>query len=143
MSSDCERHDDNPAWARGLKKYGNYYEGIVESAELALEMHKQETVTTFGVRRTEKSKSSPAIHSNKENENNENNSNNKLKVTKHSLSCIIFFSCMHYNNSQKLPPKYTGSKQLVTQLLNLMAYHFVQSEHRNIIAPWKTVLQAT
>ena len=45
MSSDCESHDDNPAWARGLKKYGNYYEGIVESAELALEMHKQETVT--------------------------------------------------------------------------------------------------
>ena len=67
MSSDCESHDDNPlipAWARGLKKYGNYYEGIVESVELALEMHKQETVTTFGVRRTE---SSPAIHSNKEN----------------------------------------------------------------------------
>ena len=41
---------------------------------------------------------------------------------------------MHYNNSQKLPPKYTGSKQLVTQLLNLMEYHFVQSEHRNMIA---------
>ena len=74
MSLDSESHDDNPAWARGLKEYGNYYEGIVESAELALEMHKHETVTTFGVRRTEKSKSSPAIHSNKENENNENNS---------------------------------------------------------------------
>ena len=88
-------------------------------------MHKQETVTTFGVRRTE---SSPAIHSNKE---NENNSKDKLKVTKPSL---LFIKLYHYNNSQKLPPKYTGSKQLVTQLLNLMAYHFVQSEHRNMIA---------
>ena len=85
MSLDCESHDDNPAWARGLKKYGKYYEGIVESAELALEMHKQETITTFGVRRTE---SSPAIHSNKE---NENNSKDKLKVTKPSLLFIKLY----------------------------------------------------
>ena len=84
---DCERHGDNPAWARGLKKYGNYYEGIVESAELALEMHKQETVTTFG---TEKPKSSPAFHSNKENENNEDNSKDK-QVTKHSLLFIKLY----------------------------------------------------
>ena len=49
-----------PAWTRGLKKYGNYYEGIVESAELVLEMHKQDTVTTFGIRRTEKPRSALA-----------------------------------------------------------------------------------
>jgi hypothetical protein len=49
-----------PAWTRGLKKYGNYYEGIVKSAELALEIHKQDTVTTFGIRRTEKPKSALA-----------------------------------------------------------------------------------
>ena len=48
-----------PAWTRGLKKYGNYYEGT-ESAELVLEMHKQDTVTTFGIRRTEKPRSALA-----------------------------------------------------------------------------------
>ena len=51
----------SPAWTRGLKKYGNYYEGIVERAELVLEMHKQDTVTTFGIRRTEKPRSAPAV----------------------------------------------------------------------------------
>lgn len=44
----------HPAWTRRLKKYGNYYEGIVERADLVLEIHKQHTVTTFGIRRTEK-----------------------------------------------------------------------------------------
>ena len=60
----CDVDDDNgtnPPWARGLKKYGNYYEGIVERAELVLEMHKQETVTTFGIRRTERPRSAPAV----------------------------------------------------------------------------------
>lgn len=36
-------------WAMGLKRYGKYYEGIVESAELVLEMHKQDTISTFGI----------------------------------------------------------------------------------------------
>ena len=60
---DCCLGDTNtrPAWTRGLKKYGNYYEGIVERADLVLEMHKQDTVTTFGIRRTEKPRSAPAI----------------------------------------------------------------------------------
>ena len=40
--------DAGPVWTRGLKKYGNYHEGIVERAELVLEMHKQDTITTFG-----------------------------------------------------------------------------------------------
>ena len=42
-----------PAWTRGLKKYRNYYEGVAESAELVLGMHKQDAVTTFGIRWTE------------------------------------------------------------------------------------------
>ena len=53
--------DAGPVWTRGLKKYGNYYEGIVERAELVLEMHKQDTITTFGIRRTEKPRSASAV----------------------------------------------------------------------------------
>lgn len=47
----------DPPWAKGLKKYGNYYEGMVENAHLTLELHKVDTVTTFGIRRTEKPRS--------------------------------------------------------------------------------------
>lgn len=53
--------DTGPLWTRGLKKYGNYYEGIVERADLVLEMHKQDTVATFGIRWTEKPRSAPAV----------------------------------------------------------------------------------
>ena len=48
--SDCPL----PSWAKGLKKYGTYYEGVISDAESVLELHKKETVTTFGIRRTEK-----------------------------------------------------------------------------------------
>ena len=60
---DCCLGDTNtrPAWTRDLDKYGNYYEGIVKKANLVLEMHKQDTVTTFSIRRTEKLRSAPAI----------------------------------------------------------------------------------
>ena len=63
MSTDlasCHPGDTNtsPAWTRGLRKY---YEGIVERADLVLEMHKQDTVTTFGIRRTEKPRSAPIV----------------------------------------------------------------------------------
>ena len=46
-ASDCCLGDTNtsPAWTRGIKKYGNYYEGVVERADLVLEMHKQYTIT--------------------------------------------------------------------------------------------------
>ena len=57
--SDCPL----PSWAKVLKKYGTYYEGVISDAESVLELHKKETVTTFGIRRTEK----PAC--NKENKN--------------------------------------------------------------------------
>ena len=54
--------DTGPAtWTNGLKKYGHYFEGIVERVEHVLELHKQDTVTTFGIRRTEKPRSSPTV----------------------------------------------------------------------------------
>ena len=69
-------------WAMGLKRYGKYYEGIVESAELVLEMHKQDTISTFGIWRTERPRSAPAVG--KENiveQGTENkDSKDKLKV---------------------------------------------------------------
>ena len=69
-----------PAWTRGLKKYGNYYEGTVESAELVLE---QDTVTTFGIRRTEKPRSAlvaPVVG--KENANQDHAQQHKGSVDK-------------------------------------------------------------
>ena len=41
-----------PAWAEKLQKHGNYYEGIVESDKVdhILELHKRETVTSYGTR---------------------------------------------------------------------------------------------
>ena len=43
-----------PLWAAGLKKYGCYYEGIVQDVDNVLELHKQDTTSTFGIHRTEK-----------------------------------------------------------------------------------------
>ena len=80
--SDCCPGDTNtsPAWTRGLKKYGHYYEGVVERADLVLEMHKQDTVTTFGIRRTEKPKSAPAVG--KENINQEEQQKDSVEKPK-------------------------------------------------------------
>ena len=41
-----------PAWAEKLHRYGNYYEGIVDSDEVdrIMELHKRETVTSYGTR---------------------------------------------------------------------------------------------
>ena len=63
MSTSASCADDTgPAtWTRGLKKYGHYLEGIVERVEHVLELHKQETITTFGIRRTEKPRSTPTV----------------------------------------------------------------------------------
>ncbi len=65
--------DNNiPLWTNSLQRCGEYYKGIVENAAPILEMHKQDTVTTFGIRRTEKPTSTPKSRSNKENENASN-----------------------------------------------------------------------
>ena len=58
--------DNSPSWTHGLQQRGEYFEGIVENAAAILEIHKQDTVTTFGIRRTEKPKSVP-MSKNKEN----------------------------------------------------------------------------
>lgn len=55
-----------PLWTSGLKQSGEYFEGIVGNAAAVLEMHKQDTVSTFGIRRSEKT-SAPKSESNKEN----------------------------------------------------------------------------
>ena len=65
------------------QKIWNYYEGIVESAELVLEMHKQDTVTTFGIRQTEKPRTAlaaPVVG--KENTNQDHAQQHKGSVDK-------------------------------------------------------------
>ena len=66
----------------GLKRYGKHYKGIVESAELVLEMHKQDTICTFGIRRTERPRSAPAVGKEKivEQGTESKDSKDKLKV---------------------------------------------------------------
>ena len=50
------------SWTDGLQKSkcGQYYEGIVRNAAAVLELHKQDTVSTFGIRRSKKPASSSA-----------------------------------------------------------------------------------
>lgn len=47
------------SWKHGLRKSGEYYEGVVSSVDDCLEAHKRETVTTWGTR-TSSSTSAPA-----------------------------------------------------------------------------------
>ncbi len=41
-----------PAWAKQLQRRGNYYEGVVEDFDSLFEEFKQQTVTTWGTRRS-------------------------------------------------------------------------------------------
>ena len=43
-----------PVWAEGLKKAGTYYEGYVEDLEGTLELNPRDTVTTWGIRRSQR-----------------------------------------------------------------------------------------
>jgi hypothetical protein len=42
----------SPSWTDGL---GEYYEGVVGNVSAVLELHKQDTLSTFGIRRSESS----------------------------------------------------------------------------------------
>lgn len=55
---------DGPSWARNLSPKGSYFEGFVDDVDATLEEFKQQTVTTWGTRR------SSYVHeeSNKEND---------------------------------------------------------------------------
>ena len=63
----------SPDWATrfGLTRKGNYYEGFVDDASSVLEIHKRQTVTTWGTRRStcigSGSSSGSACNENKEN----------------------------------------------------------------------------
>ena len=43
---------EKPSWAKGLKRRGLYYEGLVDSGDLEsiLEGHKRSTITSYGTR---------------------------------------------------------------------------------------------
>ena len=56
-----------PVWAEGLKKVGTYYEGYVEDLEGTLELHRRDTVTTWGIRRSQQRKQ-PAPGTDEKNE---------------------------------------------------------------------------
>ena len=59
-----------PAWAVGLQHKGLYYEGVVDGLDELLELHKRDTVSTFGTRssRLTHLPCTPNSDSNKENE---------------------------------------------------------------------------
>ena len=56
-----------PVWAEGLKKVGTYYEGYVEDLEGTLELHRRDTVTTWGIRRSQSKQSAPGMDESKKN----------------------------------------------------------------------------
>ncbi len=45
-------HDHMATWKEGLSSFGQYYAGIVDEENLdkVLELHKRDTVSTFGTR---------------------------------------------------------------------------------------------
>lgn len=53
--------ENPPVWAKGLKKCGAYYEGYVEDLETTLELHRCETVTTWGIRRSQTKRCTPVL----------------------------------------------------------------------------------
>ena len=65
-------------WSTGLSRIGQYYEGIVENVESTLELHRKDTVTTYGTRTSFKSTKSD---DNKENDCNRNNCSNEKMVS--------------------------------------------------------------
>ena len=71
-----------PIWAEGLKKCGTYFEGYTEDLEGTLELHRRDTVTTWGIRRSQK-KLPTSGESNKENE------------SKSTVSLPIFVTSVH------------------------------------------------
>ena len=110
-ASSLDDTDAGLVWTRGLKKYGNYYEGIVERAELVLEMHKQDIITTFGIRWTKKPRSAPVFG--KEYMMYSIRIpwiNPRYNTASYRYNCGNIYNTLL--NSQR--PKYTGSKQLVT-----------------------------
>ena len=54
-----------PVWAEGLKKVGTYYEGYVEDLEGTLELHRQDTVTTWSIRRSQSKQPAPGMDESK------------------------------------------------------------------------------
>ena len=54
-----------PVWAEGLKKVDTYYEGYVEDLEGTLELHRRDTVTTWGIRRSQSKQPAPGMDESK------------------------------------------------------------------------------
>ena len=76
---------ESPKWTEGLSVAGLYYDGIVDEGKLdeVLELHKRDTVSTFGTRssrRVSQSKKKQAFH-------DENKSQNKQESNK-KVKCI-------------------------------------------------------
>lgn len=69
-----------PAWAEGLQKNGEYYEGYVGNLDDTLAKHSSETVTTYGIRKSRMSKHQQDISSNKENVQVQDISSNKENI---------------------------------------------------------------
>ena len=69
--------DSSPPWAKGLKRSGMYYEGIVD-LDKTLEAHRRITMTTYGTRTSKKQ--TTFIESNKENENIQVNINIHIQI---------------------------------------------------------------
>ena len=50
---------ERPAWSKGLRKCGTYFDGCVDNPEEILEQHRRDTVTTWGIRRSQNKTEAP------------------------------------------------------------------------------------
>ena len=79
------------AWSAGLERRGVYYEGVVDGQVIdeVLELHKRDTVSTFGTRTSTKGASRKLDGStHNKDENKENSDDNTEKVILHHLHVL-------------------------------------------------------
>ena len=102
MEAASEHRSEAPSWTQGLTRYGKYYTGIVEESNLdkILELHKRDTVSTFGTRSSRRVMKTKPQRGNKNDDNDSDAENlapqpvNEVKISVRKLYkyCCIYCS---------------------------------------------------
>ena len=96
--NDSEQEKDVTVWAKGLKAVGKYYfSGIVDNVNSLLELHRRDTLCTFGTRTSvQKPRVGSGGGDNGENNDPENNSKVHTNNLQIYLVCFTFLVCSPY-----------------------------------------------
>ena len=99
MEAASEHRSEAPSWTQGLTRYGKYYTGIVEESNLdkILELHKRDTVSTFGTRSSRRVMKSKPQRGNKNDDNDSDAENlapqpvNEVKISVRKLYKVLLY----------------------------------------------------